>query len=58
MIAISIDGPSSISQVRARAADAGIDFPVLLDEDSTVFNRYTPHHDFPLTLVINRDGSV
>lgn len=58
VIAIAIDGPSSRGQVRARAADAGIDFPVLLDEDSTVFNRYAPHHDLPLTLIVNRDGSV
>jgi peroxiredoxin len=58
VVAIAVDGPSSRGQVRARAADAGIDFPVLLDEDSTVFNRYAPHHDLPLTLIVNRDGSV
>jgi peroxiredoxin len=58
VIAVSIDGPSSRAQVRVRAADAEIDFPVLLDEDSTVYNRYAPHHELPLTLIVNRDGSV
>jgi peroxiredoxin len=58
VVAISIDGPASRAQVRARAIDAGIDFPVLLDEDSTIFNRYSPSHELPLTLIVNRDGSV
>ena len=58
VIAISIDGPASRGQVRARAIDSGVDFPVLLDDDSTVFNRYAPHHDMPLTVIVNRDGSV
>jgi peroxiredoxin len=58
VVAIAVDGPQSRAQVRVRAADAGIDFPVLVDEDSTVFNHYDPHHDLPFTLIVNRDGSV
>jgi peroxiredoxin len=58
VIAIAVDGPETRGRLSAQAGDAHIDFPVLLDEDSTIYNRYDPSHALPLTLVVNRDGSV
>lgn len=58
VLAISVDGPRTRADVRRSAENAGIDFPVLLDEDTTIINRYNPTRELPYTVLVNRDGTL
>lgn len=56
--AISMDEPSSISEVAPTAARLGLQLPVLLDPDQRATRLYNPSRDAPMTVVINRQGEV
>ena len=58
VLAISMDGPESESQVRPTARRYGWTFPVLLDRDTRVVGLYNPRRAAPLSVLIGRDGRV
>ncbi len=58
VLAVSVDGPETLAQVRAVVHDKKMSFPVLLDEETDVMARYNPKRELPFTVVISRSGSI
>ncbi len=58
VVGISIDGPESVAQVRATVARLGVQFPILLDDESSVVAQYNPKVSAPFSVLIGRDGSI
>lgn len=58
ILAVSMDGPESESQVRPTVRRYGFTFPVLLDRDTRVVGLYNPRRAAPMSIVIGRDGRV
>ncbi len=58
VIAVSMDGPESISDVPAFAKRNQMNFPVLLDEDSSIASIYNPRKSAPLSAIIDKSGRI
>lgn len=58
ILGISIDGPESVANVRSTVAKLGVEFPILLDEESRVVALYNPKTSAPYSVLIGRDGRV
>jgi peroxiredoxin len=58
VLGVSIDGPQSLGEVRGTVARLGVEFPILLDEESTVVAQYNPRSSAPFSVLIGRDGRV
>jgi peroxiredoxin len=58
VLGISIDGPESAANVRSTVAKLGVQFPILLDEESRVVALYNPRTSAPYSVLIGRDGRV
>jgi len=55
---VAIDGPDSLSQVRADVQRLGIRFPILLDQDTRVVALYNPKTSAPFSVLIGKQGNV
>ena len=55
---VAIDGPDSLSQVRADAQRLGIRFPILLDQDTRVVALYNPKTSAPFSVLIGKQGNI
>jgi peroxiredoxin len=58
VIAISMDGPETISDVPSFAKRNGMKFPVVVDEDSRIASVYNPRKSAPLSVLIDRTGKI
>lgn len=58
VVGVSIDGPESVAQVRSTVQQLGVEFPIVLDEDSAVVAKYNPKVSAPFSVLIGRDGAV
>ena len=58
IIAISVDGPETVSNVPGFARRNQLDFPMLLDEDSRIASLYNPKKSAPVTVLIDRSGKI
>ncbi len=58
ILGISIDGPESIANVRSTVAKLGVEFPILLDDESRVVALYNPRTSAPYSVLIGRDGRI
>ena len=58
VVAVSMDGPESISDVPAFAKRNNMNFPVLLDEDSSIASIYNPRKSAPLSAIIDKSGRI
>lgn len=58
VLAIATDGPETVANVSRVAKAENMVFPVLLDTDTEVMNRYNPEGRLPFTEVIDRNGVV
>ena len=58
VVAVSMDGPESISDVPAFAKRNQMNFPVLLDEDSSIASIYNPRKSAPLSAIIDKQGRI
>ena len=58
LIAISMDGPETVAEVRSLASRNGLTFPVALDEDSHASSLYNPKKSAPLSVLIDKQGNV
>jgi peroxiredoxin len=58
ILAISVDGPETASNIPAKVKQTGMNFPVLLDEETEVMDRYNPKGELPFTAVIDRKGAI
>lgn len=56
VLAISIDPPETLSLVTTTVGRMKMGFPVLLDRDTEVFDRYSPKGVMPYTAVVDRAG--
>lgn len=58
VLAISMDGPDTLAEVAPRARRYGLEFPVLLDEETRVVRTYNPKRAAPYTVLIDRRGVI
>lgn len=58
ILGISIDGPESLANVRSTVSKLGVEFPILLDEESRVVALYNPKTSAPYSVLIGRNGQV
>ena len=58
VVAVSMDGPDCISDVPAFAKRNSMNFPVLLDEDSSIASIYNPRKSAPLSAIIDKSGRI
>ncbi len=58
ILAIAMDSSDSIAEVPAWARRNNVTFPVLLDEDSKIASIYNPKKSAPLTVLIDKTGSI
>ena len=58
ILALSMDGPETVAEVRSLASRNGLTFPVVLDEDSHASAIYNPKKSAPLSVLIDRQGNV
>ncbi len=58
VLAVSIDGPETISALSRHVQRFKMRFPVLLDQETEVFDRYSPKGTMPYTAVIDRAGVI
>jgi len=58
ILGISIDGPESVANVRSTVAKLGVEFPILLNEESRVVALYNPRTSAPYSVLIGRNGRV
>lgn len=58
VLAVSIDGPGTQAALSSYVRRFNMRFPVLLDPETEVFDRYSPKGTMPYTAVIDRDGVI
>ncbi len=58
ILAVSLDGPETRSQVSSVVHDKKMTFPVLLDEETSVVARYNPKKDMPFSVLIDKNGNI
>jgi len=58
ILAISTDGPETLANVTATVSKIGMPFPVLLDKETEVMDRYNPKGELPFTVVVDRHGHI
>ena len=58
ILGVTIDGPDSVSQVRAEVMKLGLTFPILLDQETRAMALYNPKTAAPYSVLIGRDGSI
>ena len=55
---ITADAPSDLPKVRSLVRAYGMTYPVLLDQDSRVNALYNPRSDYPLSILVDREGRL
>lgn len=58
VLGIAMDGPDTIASVAPVARGYGVQFPVLLDEETRVVGIYNPKRTAPLSILISRSGQI
>jgi peroxiredoxin len=58
VIAVSTDGPDSRSEVTGFIRTHSYQFPVILDQETSLLERYNPRGDIPFSIVVNRNGVI
>lgn len=58
VLGISIDGPESVANVQSTVTKLGVEFPILLDDESRVVALYNPRTSAPYSVLIARDGRI
>jgi peroxiredoxin len=58
VLAVSMDGPETVADVPSYAKRNGMNFPVLLDEDSRIASIYNPKKSAPFNVLIDRSGKI
>jgi peroxiredoxin len=58
VVGVAMDGPESLADVPAFVRRYGIDFPVVLDDDSRIASLYDPKKSMPLSVLVGRDGHI
>jgi peroxiredoxin len=58
VLAVSLDGPESRNQVTSVVQNKKMNFPVLIDEETTVVSRFNPKKEMPFSVLIDRRGVI
>ena len=58
ILGVATDDPDTRAQVSAEVRSKKMDFPVLLDDSTTVLDRYNPKGELPFAVLIDRHGSI
>lgn len=58
ILGISMDGPESIANVEPTIRRYGINYPILLDEETRVVAIFNPARDAPFGVLIDREGRI
>ena len=58
VLALSVDGPNTVSRVRPVSKRNKFNFPVLLDRDSSISAILNPRGSVPYTLYVDKFGNV
>jgi peroxiredoxin len=58
VVGVAMDGPESLADVPAFVSRYGLDFPVVLDDDSRIASLYDPKKSMPLSVLVDRAGHV
>ncbi len=58
VLGISIDAADSLPEVRAEVQRLGVEFPILLDQETRVVSLYNPKTTAPFSVLIGRDGAI
>jgi peroxiredoxin len=58
VLAISVDGPDTAAEIPAKVKSTGMNFPILLDEETEVMDRYNPKGEMPFTVVVSKSGKI
>jgi peroxiredoxin len=58
ILAVSMDGPESMAEVRSRVSRYDFSFTVLLDVDSEVTRLYNPRRAAPFNVLVDRSGTI
>ena len=58
VLAISMDGPETLSRVRPVAKQLGLSFPVLLDTNSRAVAFYNPKRQAPMLHIFDKNGRI
>lgn len=56
VLAVNIDDPKTVAEVRRFVADRKLTMPIPLDGDSKVLGRFNPRHSLPFLQVIDHEG--
>lgn len=58
LVSVAVDPPDTESDVRQMARRYRYEFPVLLDPETDVANRFNPTMDLPYSVLIDREGRI
>lgn len=58
VLGITTDGPETRAEVTSVVRANRVDFPILLDEETAVQNRYNPKGELPFTVLIDKSGAI
>jgi peroxiredoxin len=58
ILAVATDDPDTRAQVSAEVRNKKMDFPVLLDDETTALDRYNPKGELPFAVLVDRRGSI
>ncbi len=58
ILAVSTDGPETRAAVSSTVKKHGMVFPILLDEETEVMDRYNPKGELPFTVVVDKSGAI
>jgi peroxiredoxin len=58
IVGVAMDGPETSADVPAFVKRFGVDFPIVVDEDSRIASLYNPKKSMPLSVLIDRSGRV
>jgi peroxiredoxin len=58
ILGVATDDPDTRAQVSAEVRSKKMDFPVLLDDETVVLDRYNPKGELPFAVLIDRRGSI
>lgn len=56
VLAVNIDDPKTVAEVRRFVADRKLKMPIPLDGDSRILGRYNPRHSLPFLQAVDREG--
>jgi peroxiredoxin len=58
VLGVAMDGPETVAQVGPFTRRYNLSFPVLLDQETKVVNVYNPKRTAPLSVLIDRKGTI